>query len=168
MRKKEVAENLLKWIARSLVCKVDVVIFHWWRKKWMDEKLFKWNCPFIRSNKGQHSQASSVCFFGPSAQAYTAKCWDMAMILYKILLHTNTNNILNGKKMPFLLNLTNYLWEYPLWFQLLKRIFFPILGSVFFCIICSALQGTDISKCTHKPAKVKFVSLHSKVMWSPL
>jgi hypothetical protein len=36
----------------------------------------------------------------------------------------------------------------------------------FFGIICSALlQGTaDIAKCTHKPAKEKFVSLHSKVM----
>jgi hypothetical protein len=41
------AENLLKWIARSLVCKVIVVVFHWWRKKWMDENLFKWICPFI-------------------------------------------------------------------------------------------------------------------------
>ncbi len=113
--------------ARSLVCRVNVLIFHWWeRKRWTkicskelpvhlcvrlmfwfftDDKRNGWMkicsneiCPLIRSNKGS-PLSSSVRFFGPSTQAYSQVLGpkNIAIIVYKILLHTNTN-IPNGRR----------------------------------------------------------------------
>ncbi len=144
-------KNLFKCIARSLVCKVDVLIFHWRRKKWMDENLFKWNCLFIRLNKGSPLSLSVFLWF-----QLTAKCWDPKTwpLSYTKFFFTQTPQIFPMEEDAFLVQ-PNYMWEYPSWFQLLKRIFFPILGSVFFNYLLCPFR-VQILQCTQKPAKVKF------------
>jgi hypothetical protein len=77
----------------------------------------------------------------------TVKCWDpnknMAIILYKILLHTNTN-IPNGRRRCLSCSAYNYMWEYPLVSASEEDLLLFHFGECFF-IICFALQGTDIA-----------------------
>ncbi len=140
MRKKEMDKNLFKCIARSLVCKVDVLIFHWWRKKWMDENLFKWNCVFIRSNNGS-PLSSSLCFFGPSAQALQPSAGTQRHGHYHIQNSSSHKHhkYSQWKKMPFLFSLTICGSTLP-GFSFWRESSFPFWG-VFFLIICSAPSG---------------------------